>query len=216
MSFNVSDFKSNLAKGGIIQTNKYDVRIVFDNPSLFSSYVTDSKNNVTSLQELANDLSYRCVNATLPGVALRTSDNNRFGLGIIEKMPMSAGYTDVNLTFICDKYGEVYKFWYAWINFIFAATGEENTSIVSTLSSKRTFYTAEYKNNYSSTINITSYSNDGVTALTYNLLKAYPIAINDTPLSWEDNNNLVKLTTTITFREWSIDNNRIQLQLSNA
>ena len=40
----------------------------------------------------------------------------------------------------------------------------------------------------------------------FNLYKAYPVTINDVPLSWTDNNNMVKLTVQMTFLEWDLNN----------
>ena len=204
MGFNISAFKGQVQKGGFIQTNKYDTQITFSNTALSGSFITTNNNSI-NLQTMANDLSYRCISASLPGVAIRTSDTNRLGVGIIEKMPFSGSYTDITLTFLCDKNSAAYNFWYAWINYIFSVTGEENSGTISQLTTGRSFYTTEYKDNYASTIDITLYDNSGKPSILYSLKKAFPISINDSMISWSDNDNLLKLTTTITFREWTLN-----------
>ena len=187
MAFDINVFRSQvLGSTGFLQTNKYDVNVV---PGALVPNAGDTQ-----------DMMFRCVNATLPGVGIRTSDNNRHGLGIIEKMPYSGAYTDVTLSFICDKGGSVYNFWYGWINTIFAVNGEETGHTIS----GNYYYTANYKDDYAGEIDVIVYNNQGDPSLTYQLLKAFPVSINDSPLGWGDNNNLLKLTTTITFREWNL------------
>jgi hypothetical protein len=204
MAFNVETFKSNIAKNGLIQSNKYDINIGFDKGgfSLNVGAQGNGTNKTTNFTDITKDLSYRCTNAVLPGVALRTIDSNRYGLGIIEKMPYTGNYTDITLTFLCDRFGLTYNFWYAWINYIFAVNGHDTSTQQPVTGSNRAYYTTEYKDNYSASVTISVYDQGGNTALTYSLYRAFPISINDTSVSWGGNNDMLKLTTTLTFREW--------------
>lgn len=210
MAFNIADFKSNFESNGVLQTNKFEVIISL--PSAMQGFnVNDQKSGQTTstpMLSTVDDLRYRCTSATIPGLTMRTADINRFGIGVTEKMPYSANYTDVSFTFICDRYGDAYNFWYLWFNYIFGANGEETNSNVygSAITTQRSFYTAEYKDNYAATINVNVYDTAGNKGIVVNLYKAFPVSINDTALSWSDNNNLVKLTTQVTFREWDLGN----------
>ena len=205
MAFNIETFKSNIGQNGFLQSNKYDLGISFDNGlSNLLNLNIGSQGNSPKFTDITKDLSYRCSNAVLPGVALRTIDSNRYGLGIIEKMPYTGNYTDISLTFICDRFGLTYNFWYAWINYIFSVNGHDTTS-QAPVALNRPYYTTEYKDNYAATFTIKVYDNSGNTALKYSLYRAFPISINDTSVSWGDNNNLLKLTTTISFREWAFE-----------
>lgn len=218
MAFSISDFKANFEEGGVLQTNKYDVNITFNSISgttapMQSFTVNNNQGGSSSFSTIADDLNYRCINASIPGLTMRTADVNRYGIGIMEKMPFSANYTDVSLSFICDRYGDAYNFWYLWFNYIFGSNGEETNSNVfgnyqvgAQGNSGRPFYTAEYKDNYAATITINIYDTEGNVPLIVNLYKAFPVSINDTALAWSDNNNLLKLTTQITFREWDLNN----------
>jgi len=218
MAFNIADFRSIIETGGVLQTNKYDVAIYFNGP--MGQFIINDPvgNSGTTAGGQTEDLSYRCISASLPGMAMRTADINRFGIGVSEKMPYSANYTDITLTFLMDRTGATYNFWYTWFNFIFGINGEEtNSNVFGGISSgnpRGSFYTAEYKDNYSATIIITVYDNEGNPQITTTLLKAFPVSINDVALNWSDNNNLIKLTTTITFREWVLGDDQNQSSLS--
>jgi hypothetical protein len=218
MAFNIADFQSQIAETGVLQTNKFDVQI-FPNGAFGGMNVVGGDGSVTSIGSTTDDAQYRCINATIPGLTMITNNINRFGIGVFEKMPVSANYTDVSLTFLMDRYGDQYNFWYTWFNYVFGINGEESSSnVFGTTSSTntRSFYTAEYKDNYSATITITVYDNEGNPNLVATLLKAYPISVNEVPLSWTDNNNLIKLTTTITFREWVLGDGQNNASLAAA
>jgi hypothetical protein len=214
MAFNINDFKSKFEETGVLQTNKYDVTINFENTALQTLSINNNLGGSTSsFSTVQDDLTYRCVAASIPGLTMRTTDVNRYGVGVLEKMPFSANYTDISLSFICDRYGNAYNFWYLWFNYIFGANGEETKSnVFGTIqdgavgNAGRSFYTAEYKDNYAATIAINVYDTQGLNPIKVTLRKAYPVTINDVALSWTDNNNLIKLNTQITFREWDLNN----------
>jgi hypothetical protein len=209
MAFNIAEFKSYIEDTGVLQTNKYDVNISFDNSALSGLTINAADGSTVGASESAKDIRYRCINVSMPGLTMRTTDINRFGIGVSEKMPFSANYTDISLTFLMDRYGEAYNFWYTWFNYIFGINGEEDNKNIygqSTVAGNnvRSFYTAEYKDNYSATITINIYDAEGNKNISAQLLKAYPVSVNDVALSWTDNNNLIKLTVSLTFREWTL------------
>jgi len=209
MAFNVGVFKALTGYRGHLQNNKYDVRIYFESAKLGASFMSNFTSGTVATRDVARDLSYRCVSASLPGLTLKSSDVNRFGLGIQEKMPYSGNYTDISLSFTCDKFGAAYNFWYSWINYIFAINGQITNSTTATGRTAggmpRPFYTTEYKDNYAATIVINVYDNNGFIAMQYVLYKAFPTSINDISVGWAENNQLMKITTNVTFREWALE-----------
>lgn len=219
--FDIAAFKASVADSGFVQTNKYAVYIT---PSAkLNGLFVNTPDDAQTFKNMTSELQYRCISASLPGMILRTVDNNRLGLGIMEKMPFGAAYTDVDLTFLCDRFGDAYNFWYAWLNYIFASVGRDSSGGTvdkvtpgNNPSGKREYYTAEYKDNYAATVDIVVYDNYGLPSTEYKLYKAYPVSINDSPLGWGDNNNLLKLTVKITFREWAIDEGNVTIQQSNT
>jgi hypothetical protein len=212
MAFDIAVFKSVLAQNGVLQSNKFDVMITTP-PGLLTSKLTGGTTTPTSLTTINQDLMYRCISTTLPGMVLRTADINRFGLGILEKMPFSGSYTDVDFQFLVDRYGVGYQYWYAWLNYIFSTNGEEATTSVL---NNRQFYTTQYKDNYATTMTITVYDNAGNARLQYKLLKAFPIFLADSRVAWEDNNNILKLSIRVTFREWALVSNNVPITLTGS
>jgi hypothetical protein len=198
--FNVGEFSARVAQRGFLQTNRYDVRIFFEDTALAGGFLTNPDLGNVSVMDVSRDLSYRCVSAALPGMTLKTADVNRMGLGVQEKMPYSGNFTDIQLSFLCDKYGAAYNFWYDWFNYIFSISGQSTNG-----RSGRAYYTTEYKDNYAATIEITVYDTTGRVAMQHILYKAFPTSISDIQVGWNNNNQLMKINTNITFREWSLD-----------
>ena len=204
MVFNVQEFANQIKSTGVLQTNKFEVEIFFGSQSMMGSFISSLSGGTVTFSQIASDLRYRCIEAKLPGIVLQSTEVNRFGLGIKEKMPISGRYTDIELTFLVDRDSNVYSFFYAWLNFAFSIVGEETENIVDSISPNRSFYTAAYKDEYAAIIVITIYDNVGNPSMMVALNKAFPVAINDEKVAWGDNNNLLKLTAIITFREWEL------------
>lgn len=222
MAFDIREFSARLGQGGILPKNKYDVQIFFPLGSpmggSFLNLLTGQASvgvladgELTSQTNVAQDLSYRCISTTLPNMSITTNSTNRFGVGLMEKMPYSASNQDVDMTFMCDRYGDAYKFWYAWMNYIFAANGEETNNIVSQIFGGRQFYTAEYKDNYAATVVITVYDNAGGVAIQYFLYKAYPISLGTSTLSAGPGQGFVNLDVSLNFREFAVNDGTMQI-----
>jgi hypothetical protein len=221
-TFDVAAFKSQVSNTGFLQTNKYVVHITPN--SRTQNMFINSPGVSANFRGMAEELQYRCVGATLPGMILRTADNNRMGLGIMEKMPFSAVYTDIDLTFLCDRYGAAYNFWYAWLNYIFASVGKETKKPVDTITNgknstggniaTRNYYTTQYKDDYAAIVDVFVFDNSGEQRIAYKMYRAYPIAITDSPLSWGDNNNLLKITVKLNFNEWALDDGEVKISNS--
>ena len=223
MAFSIEKFKSRVEKTGVLQTNKFDVAITLPKITTaaggtpFGAYNVISTNNVAT-GGTTEELTYRCINASLPGVTMRTTDINRFGVGIMEKMPYSANYTDVSLTFLMDRSSSIYDFWYAWFNYIFGVTGQESSknifgsySVGSTGNAGRSFYTAEYKDNYATTMQIVMYNQTGEIAQRINILEAFPTALREVAVAWGDNGNMVKINVSISYSYYTMVATNIKL-----
>jgi hypothetical protein len=115
-------------------------------------------------------------------------------------MPINARFTDVPVTFIADSYGELYKYFYSWMTKVFDFNGSDGQNFSSAPS-----YLVEYKENYVTDIYVVVYNNSGMPTHTFVMYDAYPNAINEVPLSWGDQNSLMKITVNFTFKEWAIE-----------
>jgi hypothetical protein len=199
--FNINTFQANIRNEGLLQTNRFKVTI--PPPQILSGASSGGANGTRSTNDLSKLLSFRAEQFRAPGLTLLTDSVNRYGVGSKQKMVHNVNYTDTVVTFLSDGYGDIWTFWYNWINKIFNFAGNDNAGNGSPNSLPG--YVAQYKENYAVKMSVTIYDVLGYETMTINLYDAYPIYINDTQLNWGDNNQLLRISVGITFKEFSIE-----------
>lgn len=197
--FNIKNFIANINKDGVLQTNRFEVFIT--PPLVLQNVVIDGVNT----RETSSLLNFRAENVKIPGIGLMMSDVNRYGVGPMQKMPYNSAFTSNAITFISDGKNSIHKFFYTWMTAIFDSTGSfqrnEDTKINSAAS-----YTTEYKDYYTTDVTVKVYDVKGNLIQEIVMYRAFPEALNDINLNWNDNNNLMKVTVSFSFRDWALVN----------
>ena len=198
-------------KGPITNSTKYQTALAdlrkYDvgRSSYFDVQIIDKMGDITSPSaassgpsSMAASLTYLCHSAELPGEATATVSQKIYG--VTEKFSVSTGYNDVVLSFYTrgsDK--EIVRYLFQkWISYI-TGRGETVSGIGS---SKPTTYNVKYKKDYASTVKITQYSITGEPLVEVTLIDAFPIAINQVPLSWSAQNQAVSLNVVFAYTEY--------------
>lgn len=204
MSFSISKFIADVNRNGIQTNSKFEVIVPVPGVLLGKYNLRDGFADVSYVDQ-AKLLTMRCDTASLPGVALRTGSNNRYGVGTFEKTPFSAGFTDTNLVFIADKNGNINNLWYSWLNLIcnFADSNQ-------LLGAQFKQYTHNYKQYYVTDITINKFDDGGNKIQTVVLVDAFPMSINEQPLSWADN-TLTKTIVSLTYKDWYFEGSGIRV-----
>ena len=178
--------------------------------------------SVGSIVGTENDviLNLSCSDASLPGSSLATFEIRNDYTGVTERLAHRRMYDDrIDFTFYVDanKYLPI-RFFEKWIRYISdedneadperATAGDLNTS------SPNYHYRMRYPDGtegYRCTgVTITKFERDfgayktsNPSTLTYNFVKAYPIAINSMPVSYESS-NLLKCTVSMSYLRYHI------------
>jgi hypothetical protein len=192
MAFSVSDILGSITESGVLHSNKFILQM--NSPPVLRNVSI----NGTTAQDTEYLMVIRAEQAKLPGVLIETTDVNRYGVGPNQKMPFNAQFTDTSLTFVSDKNGELYRYFYTWLNAIFDFGGINNTNTLAT-------YKTDYKDNYTTDLHIYVYNNFGDIVQGVTLFKAYPVSFNEVSLDWGQTNQLMKFTVGFTFRDWKLD-----------
>ena len=139
-------------------------------------------------------LSYLCHSAELPGEATATVTQKIYG--VTEKFPVMSSYNDITLSFYTrgSKKEIVRSFFLKWLAFI---TGRSEI-----LGSGSTTYNVKYKEKYVTDIVITHYAITGDALVKVKLIDAFPIAINQVPLSWSAQNQAQSLNVSFAYTEY--------------
>lgn len=184
MPFNIDTFKASLENDGYLKNSHFQV--AFNPPTLMGNSF-----NITDM------IRFRAESISVPGISIQTVDNYRYGVGPTQKFAHNANFNESRITMITDINGLIYNFWHEWARGIFQHSGTEiNDSRIPT-------YTNEYKNNYTTTIQIVVFDMYGDPVKVINLYNAFPTSINDIPMNWNDN-NITKLNVSLTFSNFTI------------
>lgn len=202
MSFNINNFKSNIDSFGYIKNNKFEVFI--QPPRFLRNKTLNINNRRSSVRKITEILRYRIEQVRTPSVSLLSNDTNIFGIGPTQKMPYNAQFFDTTFSVLLDRNTDLWDFWYAWTNAIFNFNGQESDGNNPFLGGRIPNYCVEYKDEYSTNMSIVIYDDTGRTVKTINLYEAFPSSIREIQLAWNDNVNLMRLSITVTYSNYSI------------
>lgn len=189
MAFSVSEFKSNIAKGGgLLKNNKFLVLVPI--PSILRGKSVGG----ISTEETYKILRFYAERASIPGIALQASEMRRQGIGNLEKMPFSAAFTDCDVTFRIDQRSTVWNFFQTWMDSIYNFNLKTGNGL----------YELAYKNEYCTTLTLYVYNEIApqTPIIQIELIDAFPVSISDIPLQWSGGENIT-LNVRFNFRSWN-------------
>ena len=195
---NIADLKANILNPSL--TSTYECH--FNPPTSVRSWLNDRKNlNLGAGYDsiLSDQITLSCREATLPGTSLATHtlDNDR--TGVTERHAYRRQYSDVaSFTFYVDNEYNLIHFFENWIAFIVnegasdALDGNYN-------------YRVNFPNEYKTDIFVKKFEKDYTGRnLDYRFINAYPISINEMPLSY-DASAIMTCTVNFNFTRYLIN-----------
>ena len=207
----IDQFKSQLGRPSL--TSKYYVEIPLPSStpngsdSAFRNFAKERGFDVTT--DVQRNINLYCSEASLPGSSLALIDVASDRTGVTERHAHRRVFDDrIDLTFYVD--GDSYtviKYFETWLDFISgASTSDQNKQVDETY-----HYRMNYVDDYScSGMNITKFESDSFKninptggSLVYTFVKAFPIAINSMPVSY-DSSQLLKCTVSMTYLRYVI------------
>lgn len=204
MAFNVNELSSEIARNGIMKTNKFIVQ--FSMPL--------SMRNTTEYSNLAdtnNHLHLYCESAVMPGAAVLLEEVRRYGYGVNEKKPFAPIFSDINLTFRGDAKGRVWNFLNTWMR---TAVNFESRSGMRTSNGPLPGmypyelgykYDPDNSEGYAIGMAVNLFDDAGDLTMRMVMNEAYPIYIGDVSLSWASHSDYMRIPVTFTFMDWYND-----------
>lgn len=187
MAFNIEDFLSAIdVKGGVLRSNHF--KVFFTPPPVLSGRLDEFR-----------DMEFLAEAVTLPGVNLSTHEVRRYGYGSVEKRVLAPTFTDCNVTFIGDGYGDVHRVIHDWISSAIPFNMSQGIQSGA--------YLVDYKANYATDLHILLYNDREATEhiVDLTLREAYPIAMTDTNFAWADTNNYARFTVQFAYIDWFLE-----------
>lgn len=191
--FNINEFKAQLTSG-FQRNNKFFVR--FNSPPVMNASA-DPKLPTTS-----QAMEYWCDGAPIPGVAMGVHPVLRYGYGAMERKPFAPLFTDITLTFMMDGDGDIWNYFYQWMlninNF------NMSQSINAPATTGNGVYELNYKYDYATDIQVTTFNEGGDKSNIVQMREAYPIYMGEIGYNWADP-NISRLPITFTSADWYQD-----------
>lgn len=201
MAFNINKFLTNVRDFGYLDNNSFEVFVQTPPAMTQNGGVLGNQGSPSSFKKITENMSFRIDQVRAPGISIMNLDVNHYGIGPTQKKPVNAQFQEISISMIGDHYCEFWQYWYQWTRSVFQYTG--------TSAGQAPTYTAEYKENFSSTIVIMFYDHYGNIIQKLNLFEAFPTAIRELPLSWGDP-NLMRINVQLAYTEYTIEGSTIQ------
>jgi hypothetical protein len=186
MAFNISDFKANLAGSGSRGISKQSHFEVVVSPPRKIELSNRSRTALDSFR-------FRVETAELPGRAIQTFNHKTSGYGVASKFGYDVTYSDVNLTFLCGADLGEKSFFQAWQSSV-VGNHTRNQDI-------RRHQSLGYYDDYTGSVALIQYDDQGNVVYTMALAEAYPIVVNPLPLSWASE-DLHRLTVQFAYKHF--------------
>lgn len=200
--FNIGNFRTELedSGGGILPTHSYHV--------VFSPFTSGISANLSRFITAKKErLILRADRVNLPGPTLLKQENvRRYGYGPVEQVAYGVQFGELSIQWVVDKNAELVAFFNHWMSLVvnFDSKGGGDMNSPSTITGYRP-YEIGYKDNYSNRqMNIFVYDRKLDQTIIYEVYDVFPIAINDTALSWGETDQSLKLDVRFTFTDYSI------------
>jgi hypothetical protein len=195
----VSDIKSALLRPAL--TSNFEVKIAI--PAELQSFVGTEQDN----------LNLSCSDASLPGSSIATMESLNDHTGVTERLAHRKMYDErIDFTFYVDanKYFPI-RFFEKWMRYVTDEDNLADTQRGTRAGIDRTSPSYHYRMRYPDGTNgyrvdgvqVIKFERDHKQSLTYTFVKAYPVAVNSMPVSY-DSSNLLKCTVSMSYIRYFI------------
>lgn len=206
--FNVGVFKAELNKKKLMRPNLFHVE--FSIPSGLLGTENFQYHNKT-----VRTLEYWCQSAALSGYAINTYPGLRYGYGAIEQRVSVPSYGEIGIDVIFDAAGLNYDFFHDWMQLIMNTNMSKginesgpdfnNGGLANITKVPLAPFEISYKDSFETDVRIYIYDQLGNAVKKMTLREAFPKALGDIRLAWDDNNTLMRLPVQLAYTDWYIE-----------
>lgn len=192
MAFSVDEFRSEVfARGGPLRTNKF--LVTFSPPQALIGITPEAT---------ARSVEYWCESVLFPGFLLGTHDVRRYTYGPVEKRPWTPSFTQLQCMFVNDSKSDIWNYFNTWMQAIFPHELQNGINSTVPGDAARRVYELDYKQRYTTDINIIVFSNDGKPSVSFVAREAFPAQMPDVQLNWNEQNNILRFPVLFDYVDW--------------
>lgn len=195
--FNIDEFRGLITRNGIARNNQY--KVILTPPADLVSVLPGVSNPNT-----VEDIMLYAESIQLPGLSLATSPIRNNGYGPVEYKPYMPIYGQtIPFVFYVDTKGLMFDFFHTWMRTAINYT-TEGRSFTNTRFNNMNPFEVNYKPKYQTDMDIMVLDQEdgGKIIKQYKVLKAFPVQIPDTQLSYNSTDSILTLTVMFSFFEW--------------
>lgn len=187
MPFDIKKFRSSFTDYEPASPANYEINVI--RPSIA---IRQSDGSLVTLDTAVEDsLQFRCISCSLPGRILNVAERNTYGP--VRKIATSSLYSDVTFSFIVSDNKSELKYFTLWHNFII-----NNTTISNLIQT----HDVRYYDDYVGELTISHFDKMNIEKFRIRLNEAYPISVEEIPLSWDNTNEFIRVNVTMAYRNW--------------
>ena len=184
---NIQNLKSTISNyGGLAKASKF--------------YVTITGRRRGGNAGFERDAQFLCDTAVLPGISFQTTEVRQQGYGNVDKRPYMTMFQDISTIFLCDAKGEVINYFHSWFRGITNFNEAGGNSINNEGLRVNLF---NYPEEYWATVEIHTLNDAGDEIIKYTLTRAYPLAIGEVSVAWDQTDTITKLPVTWAYNSWN-------------
>jgi hypothetical protein len=205
VAFNINKFRSQIDQKDLLRNNKFVFRV---NIPTGLVGLSEQFQNI-NYRETARSLLYYCEAATQPSMSINAYHERKWGYGPRERRPTVTEYNDTRITFFEDGQSDNFRFFYDWLRLInngnhYRYEGEVGSVENQTNGFNRPAspYELSYRDEYAVDADLFIFDNTGNPSRQIHFNELYPMALEEAPVSWADNNSLLRLGVNFSFKEW--------------
>ena len=136
-------------------------------------------------------VEFMCQDAAIPGYQIMTGNMRRWSYGVNEMRPFAPNFVQAQLLFNIDGNHDVLNFFHDWMSIIVPHDVGSD-------------YLISYKEDYVRPLRIVTFNEVEQVTRTVTLREAFPSNINQTALSWGDQNQIAQFTVFIEYVDWDV------------
>lgn len=181
MSFNLSEFKAQIANRGLAKSNLAMARITLPSTMKFL------EQNIST-----RELTFLCKTMSLPELSFTTQEIRPYGFGKIEHRPSDFAHGQLNSIFMMDSEFGTMKFFQRWMQGVMnynTYDGHDQEDPQGKLP-----YEFAYKEDYAATVELLIYSgNDASKVYYYTFGNAFPVTLGQIDIDWANDAEVMTL-----------------------
>ncbi len=210
----INNFINSFKKTELARPCNFDV-VFRPSSTLLNAFIGPSvagKILQTYLIQNGSSFNFRCEAAELPSRTFSIIEQQTYGP--FERHPTISSYDPITLTFIVSDDMSEKIFFDLWMEAISISSplGVVSGAIGTVLETFRVNlnlgarFDLEYRDNYTSTIEINQYDLTGKSSYKVDLIEAFPYTVNQLPLSWRDTDSYHRLSVGFYYKYFTIKN----------